>query len=188
VWLDPERTSPYRFYQFWINADDRDVGQLLRTFTLLERREIEALDAATQDSPEKREAQRALARDVTRRVHGDEALAAVEQVSQLLFGKGDPRQLSSSALELLGQDIPVFRWDVADPRDTYGLLEVLSAGKDALFKSRGEAKRALEQGGVYLNGERMEAERRVITRSELLPGNRLLVRKGARSYALVVLG
>ena len=188
VWLDPERTSPYQFYQFWINTDDRDVGQMLRTFTLKSREEIEALDRVAAEKPEAREAQRELARDVTTRVHGDKALAAVEQVSQILFAKGDPRTLSADALTLLGREIPNFRWEVADPRDTYGLLEVISSGKDALFKSKGEARRALEQGGLYMNGERLEIEKREIRREELLPGGRLLVRKGARTYGLVVLG
>src|SRR5438105_4209658 len=105
VWLDPDRTSPYRFYQFWFNTDDRDVAQMLRFFTLLDRDRIEALDRATRERPEAREAQRTLARDVTERVHGAAALAAAEEVSRLLFGKGDPRSLSEDALHLLEQEI-----------------------------------------------------------------------------------
>ncbi|HET9453572.1 MAG TPA: hypothetical protein VFO66_04725, partial [Gemmatimonadaceae bacterium] len=131
--------------------------------------------------------QRTLAADVTRRVHGADALAAVEQVSQLLFGKGDARSLSESALALLGQEIPVF---AAKPEaiDTNGLLEVISTGSNALFKSKGEAKRAVAQGGLYVNGERLGTETRAIDSSEFLPGKRLLIRKGARNYALVVVG
>ena len=185
VYLDPARTSPYRFYQFWVNTDDRDVGQMLRTFTLLGRDEIEALDRVTADAPEKREAQRTLAADVTRRVHGADALAAVEQVSQLLFGKGDPRSLSENALALLGQEIPVFAAKHG-ALDTNGLLEVISTGSNALFKSKGEAKRAVAQGGIYINGERLGTEARAIDSTEFLAGKRLLIRKGARSYALVV--
>ncbi len=98
VWLDPTRTSPYKFYQFWINTDDRDVGKYLRTFTLLSHEEIEGLDASAAGSPEKREAQRALARDVTARVHGDGAVRAAEEVSGLLFGGADPASLSTTAL------------------------------------------------------------------------------------------
>ena len=188
VWLDPERTSPYRFYQFWINTDDRDVGQMLRTFTLLERSRIEELDRVGKEKPEAREAQRVLARDVTERVHGADALKAAEEVSQLLFAKGDPRALSARALRQLEQEIPVFRWDASDARDTTGLIEIISAGKDALFKSRSEARRALEQGGLYLNGERLGIERRDITRQELLQDRYLLVRKGARNYGLVTVG
>ena len=184
VWLDAERTSPYRFYQFWINTDDRDVSQMLRTFTLLDRREIETLDAATTAKPEAREAQRVLARDVTERVHGSAAVKAAEEVSQLLFAKGDPRSLSKTAMNLLAKEIPTVEWKVAQPRDTMTLLDALSAGPDALFKSKGEAKRAVEQGGLYLNGERVGTERAAISSSDLLHGY-LLVRKGARSYCLV---
>lgn len=189
VWLDAARTSPYRFYQFWINTDDRDVGRMLRTFTLMGRAEIETLDRAIAEKPEAREAQRRLAADVTRRVHGDEALAAVEQVSQLLFGKGDARALSEDALALLGQEIPVFDLrTMAKPvvLDTNGLLEIISSGSNALFKSKGEAKRAIAQGGLYINGERLGTETREISASEFLAGKRLLIRKGARNYALVV--
>jgi tyrosyl-tRNA synthetase len=187
VWLDADKTSPYRFYQFWINTDDRDVGQMLRTFTLLERAQIEALDRATKDKPEAREAQRTLARDVTGRVHGRDALRAAEEVSQLLFGKGDPKRLSLDALQMLSNEIPTFIAEAMVPRDVFGLFEVVSQGKDALFKSKGEAKRAMEQGGLYLNGERV-AENREISREELLPGRHLLVRKGARTYGLVRVG
>ena len=186
VWLDPERTSPYRFYQFWINTDDRDVGQMLRFFTLLDRRDLERLDRATAETPEAREGQRALARDVTTRVHGEPALKAAEEVSLLLFGKGDPRSLSRSALEQLEQEIPTFRLESA-PTDVFALIDAVSAGKDALFKSKSEARRALQQGGLYINGERA-SENREISHSELLHGTYLLVRKGARSYGLIIVG
>jgi len=185
VWLDPERTSPYRFYQFWINADDRDVGQLLRTFTFLERGRIEALDRATADKPEAREAQRVLARDITERVHGADAVHAAEEVSQLLFGKGDPRSLSKDALSQLAQEIPAFTMAKADP-DTFDVIDAISTGKDALFKSKSEARRALEQGGLYVNGERIGTERVPIARERFLHGRYLLARKGARSYGLLI--
>ena len=185
VWLDPERTSPYRFYQFWINTDDRDVGQMLRFFTLLDRASIESLDHATKERPESREAQRTLARDVTLRVHGSAALKAVEEVSQLLFGKGDPRSLSRQALLLLEQEIPTFELNGGKDFDTQDVINAVSGENDALFKSRGEARRALEQGGVYLNGDRLSVERAAVAPDQLLHGKYLLVRKGARSYALV---
>src|SRR5690349_14585349 len=106
VWLDPERTSPYQFYQFWIHADDRDAGKLLRFFTLLPRDEIESLDEATAARPERREAQHALAHDVTSRVHGAEAARVAQEVSALLFAKGDPRRLSPAAFGALAKEIP----------------------------------------------------------------------------------
>jgi tyrosyl-tRNA synthetase len=184
IWLDGERTSPYRFYQFWINTDDRDVGQMLRYFTLLDREEVEALDDTMRARPEARDAQRALASDVTRRVHGDDALRAADEVSQLLFGKGDPRGLSAEALRLLEQEIPTFELTEA-MFDTQDVINAVSGDGDALFKSRGDARRALQQGGVYLNGERMAAERAPVPREQLLHGRYLLVRKGGRSYGLV---
>jgi tyrosyl-tRNA synthetase len=185
VWLDAERTSPYRFFQFWVNTDDRDVAQMLRFFTLFENDRIETLERAVAEKPEAREAQRALARDVTERVHGRDALRAAEEVSQLLFGKGDPRSLSNEALASLEKEIPTF--DGAQASDVFGLVETLSAGKDALFKSKGEAKRAMEQGGFYLNGERV-AENRPIEKKEFLHGRYVLARKGSKSYGLVRFG
>ena len=185
VWLDPERTSVYAFYQFWFNTDDRDVGKMLRYFTLLDRAEIEALDRATQERPEAREGQRALARDVTRRLHGAEALAAAEEVSTLLFGKGDARALSRQALELLATEIPTFDLNGGGELDTQAVINAVSREGDGLFKSRGEARRAVEQGGLYLNGDRLTPDRRALTDRDLLHGRFLLVRKGARSYALV---
>lgn len=185
VWLDPQRTSPYRFYQFWINTDDRDVGQMLRFFTLLDRAEIEALDAATKERPEAREAQRALAREVTGRVHGADALKAAEEVSQLLFGKGDPRSLSREALQSLEHEIPTFGLSKGEPLDTFDLIDAVSVGKDAMFKSKSEARRALDQGGLYMNGDRLGRDRVSVPREQFLHGSYLLLRKGARSYGLV---
>ncbi|HMC54655.1 MAG TPA: tyrosine--tRNA ligase [Gemmatimonadaceae bacterium] len=185
VWLDPERTSPYRFYQFWINTDDRDVSQMLRYFTLLGRSEVERLDMATRDQPEAREAQRALAADVTRRVHGDDALRAADEVSQLLFGKGDPASLSAGALRQLEQEIPVFELTTSNSLGIADLIAALTQGKDALFKSRGDAKRAVDQGGFYVNGQRVGSMDFALDKSQLLHGQYVLARKGSRSYGLL---
>ena len=189
VWLDAALTSPYRFYQFWINTDDRDVGRMLRIFTLLDRKAIESLDAATMAKPEVREAQRALARDVTTRVHGGDAANAAEQVSALLFGKGgDPKSLSRAALRLLEAEIPVFTLARSEGADTNAVIEATCSGTPALFKSRGEARRAVEQGGLYINEVRVASARAPLDHGELLHGQFLLVRKGARNYGLVKLG
>lgn len=185
VWLDPARTSPYQFYQFWVNVDDRDVGRFLRFFTVLDRTTIEGLEAATAAHPEQREAQRALAADVTRRVHGEAAVAAAIEVSGLLFGKADPGTLSAQAIEALAAEIPTARLTTTEPLDTERVIEALTVAPTALFKSKGEARRAIQQGGVYLNGERMAAERQPIATDRLLHGRYLLARKGARSYALL---
>jgi tyrosyl-tRNA synthetase len=185
VWLDPSMTSPYRFYQFWMQVDDRDVGKYLRFFTLLSPAEIESLDAATIDRPEKREAQYALARDVTLRVHGVDAARAAAEVSLLLFGGAEPASLSPGALEALRGEIPLFSLSSAEPVDTMAVLDAVSVGSDALFKSRGDAKRMVQQGGVYVNGRRLGAERELLAASDLLGGRYVLVRKGARNYGLV---
>jgi tyrosyl-tRNA synthetase len=195
VWLDPELTSPYQFYQFWVNADDRDVGRLLRLFTFLSRAEIEGLDAATVEWAQAREAQQALARDVTARVHGEEQMRAAAEVSALLFGGGDPRALSPSAFALLRREVP-FASVAPDP----ALADAAAAGGapaledvltlltvTGLAASRGAAKRLVEQGGVRVNGERRTMGERFVRAEELLPGGHVLLRKGARDYALVEL-
>ena len=184
VWLDPDRTSPYRFYQFWINTDDRDVGPMLRFFTLFDRGQIEQLEAATRERPEERTAQQTLARDVTERVHGKDVLKSVEEVSATLFGRMDPKAMSQGALGMLEREIPTFSLSNPDVTNVYSIIESLTTGKDALFKSKGEGRRALEQGGLYVNGDRV-SENREIAADEMLHGRYLLVRKGARSYALV---
>ncbi len=188
VWLDPALTSPYKFYQFWINTDDRDVGPMLRTFTLMARTEVEALDSATKEKPEAREAQRALARAMTSRLHGADASNAAEEVSALLFGKGDASTLSRSAVKLLESEIPVFAVAKREGADTFDVIDAICGGSAAMFKSKGEARRALEQGGLYFNGARVAAERAPLEASSLLHGQFLLVRKGARAYGLVKVG
>ena len=188
VWLDATMTSPYKLYQFLVNVDDRDVGRYLRLFTLLPQEEIAALDQSVADQPEKREAQRALARDVTRRVHDSGPVAAAEEVSELLFGGGDPKSLSLDALVALKLEIPVFSIEPDPARSeitTYDVLEAACVGPSALFKSKGEARRMVQQGGVYLNGVRMESERRALAAEDLLGGKYVLIRKSARSYGLV---
>ena len=180
VWLDPARTSPYKFYQYWINVDDRDAGKYLRLFTLLPRQEIEALEKLTQTAPEKREAQQALARDVTARVHGAEAARVAEEVSRVLFGKADPTKLSESVLRALSEEVPF-----AESRDTPGLLDALVTLKLAASKSA--ARRLVEQGGVYVNGQRVSANTE-LTSTKPLAGSYYLLRKGAREYAVLRAG
>lgn len=183
VYLDPARTSPYRFYQFWLGADDRDVGRWLRYFTFLSRSEIEALDAATAERPEAREAQRALAADMTRRVHGDDVLRTVDAISQVLFGKGDPRALSAETLHAMAAEVPFAELD--EPADAPGVDALDLVVATGLAKSRGDAKRLVEQGGVTVNGRKVAMADRVIASAEWLAGRHLLVRKGSRDWGLV---
>ncbi len=180
VWLDANRTSPYQFYQFWIGSDDNSVGRYLRTFTLLNREQIEALDAATIAAPEKREAQQLLARAVTTMIHGTDAAQTAAEVSTLLFAKGDPRTLSASALEALAHEVPGAAVEAAKSFDTLSLF--VSAG---LTASKSEARRLMQQGGLSLNGEKLSADDASIAADRLLRGRFLLLRKGARDYALI---
>jgi tyrosyl-tRNA synthetase len=181
VWLDANLTSPYQFFQFWINTDDRDVGKCLRQFTLLPRKTIEELDRETAAHPEQRHAQQALAREVTERVHGPDAARVAGEVSALLFGASDPKSLSSAALEALAKEVPFVR--VTADGAGVDALDLFTNAK--LVASKGAARRLLEQGGLYVNGDRLSASDKTITRERLLAGGHLLLRKGARDYALV---
>jgi tyrosyl-tRNA synthetase len=177
VWLDPARTSPYKFYQYWINVDDRDAGKYLRLFTLMPRDEIEALDQLLTSAPEKREAQQALARDMTARVHGEEAGRVSEEVSRVLFGKADPTSLTEPVLRALSEEVPF-----AESAEPPGLLDALVTLK--LAASKGAARRLIEQGGVYLNGQRATVDTNLSSTPALAGGYHLL-RKGARDYGLI---
>jgi tyrosyl-tRNA synthetase len=185
VWLYATLTSPYKFYQFLVNVDDRDAGRYLRCFTLLPQDEIEQLERVLAERPEEREAQLALARQVTRMVHGERALDAAREVSSLLFGGADPGALSVEALHALQLEIPVFTLEPKDSYTTYDVLEATCVGPEALFKSKAEMRRMLQQGGVYLNGRRLSPEREPLQSGDLLGGEFVLVRKGAKSYGLV---
>jgi tyrosyl-tRNA synthetase len=189
VWLDAERTSPYAFYQFWLGTDDGDVGRYLRYYTLLAREEIERLDALTTSQPEKRTAQLALARDVTRRVHGDVALAAAEQVSTFFFGGLDPRELSEAAFGILRAEAPfalVAASDVASEGDAsrFDVLKLLTAS--GLAASNGAAKRLLEQGAVSVNKRKLSAsERHVLAAEVMLRDGHVVLGKGKREFAVL---
>jgi tyrosyl-tRNA synthetase len=176
VWLDPERTSPYQFYQFWINVDDRDVGKYLRYFTLLSREEIEWLERAVEERPESRAAQQALARDVTTRVHGGDVANVAEDVSRLLFAKGDPASLSREALEALSREVP-FTEAAETPTVVEGLVKL------GLAASKSAARRLIEQGGVAVNGQRIP--RGSDSLGEPLAGGYYLLKKGGRDYGLL---
>ena len=183
VWLDAARTSPYQFYQFWIGADDRDVGRYLRTFTLLSRAEIEALDAATAAAPEQREAQQQLATRVTTLIHGADAAQTASEVSTLLFAKGDPTALSANALAALAREVPTAVIERAESFDTLALFHSAD-----LTTSKSEARRLLQQGGLSINGAKLTADDTSVATERLLRGRYLLLRKGARDYALIDAG
>jgi tyrosyl-tRNA synthetase len=177
VWLDAAQTSPYKFYQYWINVDDRDAGKYLRLFTLLSRQEIEGLEKQIAAAPEKREAQQALARAMTAQVHGDEPGRVAEEVSRVLFGKADPTSLTEPVLRALSEEVPF-----AESREAPALLDALVTLKLAASKSA--ARRLVEQGGVTVNGQRATGDTDLAS-TKPLAGGYHLIRKGARDYGLL---
>jgi tyrosyl-tRNA synthetase len=187
VWLDPERTSPYAFYQYWINADDRDTGRFLRFFTLLDRATIEDLEAQVAADPSARVAQRELARAVTTMVHGAEATRAAEEVSALLFGGGKAAGLSPAAIELLRAEVPFATVRESEERPgSVDVLDLLVATE--LAASRGVAKRLVEQGGVSVNDAKRGMDARFVPVGDAVHGKYFLMRKGKRDVGLGVLG
>jgi tyrosyl-tRNA synthetase len=179
VWLDPERTSPYQFYQFWINIDDRDADRYLKYFTFLSRDAITALEKEVEERPAVREAQQTLARDVTARVHGADAARVAEDVSRLIFGKGDPATLSPAALTALSREVPF-----AEMPGTTTVVDALVALK--LAASKGAARRLIEQGGVSVNAGRVASASDPL--GEPLVGGYYLIKKGARDFGLLRAG
>ena len=184
VWLDPARTSPYQFYQFWLNTDDRDVERLLRFFTFLPLEDIAALMAEQARDPGRRAAQRRLAEDVTARVHGSATATSVVRASRLLFGGQDVADLGPEVLEVLATEIPTTEMPRAE---LPGMSLVDALVRTALAASKGEARRGLAQKAVSLNGRQQgDAEAR-LGEGDVVAGRFVLLQKGKRTYALVVL-
>ena len=181
VWLDPRRTSPYRFYQFWFNTDDRDVERLLKLFTFLPLDEIRDLMERHVARPEERAAQRRLALEVTQLVHGEGAALSVVKASSVLFdAESDLTDLTEETYAALREEVPFAEVNLDLPA---ALLDVLTAC--GAFESRGEAKRAIRQGGVSLNGMRASDEGATVSREELGRGRYLFVRIGRKRFHLI---
>jgi tyrosyl-tRNA synthetase len=184
LWLDPELTSPFAFYQWFLNTDDTVVGTYLRVFSLRSRDEIETLEAASAARPDGREAQRALAAEVTTLVHGSDAAAGAAEASEALFGSGDLRVLDRATLEAAFADLP--RAVVANGTAMPTVLDLLvDAG---LVESRGQARRVIGEGGAYVNNERVADPAAVPDRASLLGGRWLLLRRGKRTLAVADVG
>lgn len=183
VWLDPQRTSPYRFYQFWYNTDDGDVIPYLKFFTWLGKQEIDELEEAVFQRPEQREAQRRLAREVTGMVHGPTALARAEQASQVLFG-GELAGLDAADIADIFADVPSHEVDKSE-LEGEGLPVVDLLVTSGLASSKGDARRSIQGGGIYLNNERVTDHEQRATLSQSIDGQFLVLRKGRRQYHLV---
>ena len=183
VWLDAELTSPYRFYQFWINTEDSEVIKLLKFYTLLSRQEIEELAEAIKTEPEKREAQIKLAQDVTRRVHGDEALKKAEHASRILFGEQVSNLNLSDLLDIFAEAPPVRMGKSQFQGEGMTLTEL--AASSGIVKSKGEARRIIEGGGLYLQNIRITDPKQKVPLENAIEGQAFVLRKGQKDYCLV---
>jgi len=182
VWLDRELTSPYAFYQFWFNTDDRDVMQLVRFYTFRTADEIAELEQATLERPFAREAQRVLAEDVTTLVHGEEETRRVQEASKALFGQGELASLNGETLVAALREAPHVELAAGEPMPTYGDLLV----KAGLVASKSAARRTVAEGGGYLNNAKVSDAEYVPGADDLLPGGALVLRRGKRSFAGVL--
>ncbi|MGP4067457.1 tyrosine--tRNA ligase [Halobacillus sp. B29] len=178
IWLDPEATSPYEFYQFWINADDRDVIKFLKYFTFLGMDEIAALEKEVQEQPEKRVAQRRLAEEMTKLVHDEEALAQAQRITEALFS-GDIKSLSGKEIEQGFKDVPAFSSSEKAPQ----LVQLLvDAG---ISSSKRQAREDIKNGAVYINGERNQEVNHQINEENRIEDRFTIIRRGKKKYFLV---
>ena len=178
VWLDPQRTTPYQFYQFWINADDDSVVQYLKYFTFLSRDEILQLEAATREQPEKRAAQKQLAEELTTLVHGGEATRKAEKISRALF-YGELLELEEDEIEQGFNDVPSHSMAELE----LGLIDLLvQAG---ISSSKRQAREDIKNGAVYINGERCTQLDRRLRKEEGLHRKYIIIRRGKNKYFLI---
>lgn len=187
IWIDPERTSPYRFYQFWLNAADAEVERLIRIFTFLPQEEIEMLSREHAADPGRRILQYRLAEEVTTWIHSPQALIKAKEASEILFGRGTAEQLKQlSEPEILDvfDGIPQFRIARTELESGISALELV-AGVTSIFASKGEARRMFQNKGVFLNKESL-ADTDVVDTTRLLNGKYLLLGKGKKNYNLVI--
>ena len=184
VWRDPAITSPFRFYQFWLNVDDGDAVRYLKFFTLKDQAEVAELEASVAAEPQKREAQVALAADVTGRLHGETGLARARQATRVLFG-GEIAGLGADEISDIFTDVPsseVGRESLQG--DGTPLLDLLVGS--GLATSKGDARRSIEGGGVYLNNVRVTETERSVAMGDTIDGRFLVLRKGKKRYHLVL--
>ncbi len=187
VWLDPRYTSPYKFYQFWINTSDEDAEKYIKIFTLLSREEIDGLIAEHRQAPHHRLLQKALAKELTVMVHSQEDYDAAVDTSQILFGKGTTetlKKLSASDLLAVFEGVPQIKISKRELQAGIDALELLAVKSD-VFPSKGEARRTIKSGGVSINKERLRNAEETVTSSALLQDKFILVQRGKKNYFLL---
>ena len=178
IWLDPEKTTPYEFYQFWINTDDRDVVKFLKYFTFLSKEEIEELEKEVETQPEKRVAQRRLAEEMTKMVHSEEALEQAIRISEALFS-GNIKELSISEIEQGFKDVPTHTLDKED----ISLVDLLVQTK--ISPSKRQAREDISNGAIYINGERQQDVAYTITANDRIEDVFTIIRRGKKKYTLI---
>ncbi|MET3686787.1 tyrosyl-tRNA synthetase [Priestia megaterium] len=178
IWLDAEKTSPYEFYQFWINTDDRDVIKYLKYFTFLSHEEINELAASAKEAPEKREAQKALAAAMTTLVHGEEALEQSIRISQALFS-GSISALTAEEIKQGFKDVPSYTHTGED----IGLIDLLVESK--ISPSKRQAREDISNGAIYLNGEREQDLQKTVGAEDRIEGQFTVIRRGKKKYTLI---
>jgi len=178
VWLDPEKTTPYEFYQFWINTDDRDVVQYLKYFTFLSKEEIGELERATQEMPEKRLAQKALAEEVTRLVHGDKALRQAVKISEALFS-GDLKKLTADEVKQGFKDVPSYT--LSEPE--IPLVDLLVQAN--ISPSKRQAREDIANGAIYINGDRITDLQYTVSGKDKIENQFIIIRRGKKKYFLI---
>lgn len=180
VWLDPEKTTPYEFYQFWLNQDDRDVIKYIKYFTFLEKEEIEALEIAVQEEPHKRQAQKRLAEEVTRFVHGEAALQDALKITNALF-TGDVQQLNADEIEQGFKNMPTFESEKVEQNLATWLVDL------GIEPSRRQSREDIQNGAISINGEKITDLEHVWTPEQSFEGRFVLVRRGKKKNFLVKL-
>ncbi|CAM3760534.1 tyrosine--tRNA ligase [Mesobacillus zeae] len=179
VWLDPEKTSPYEFYQFWINTADADVIKYLKFFTFVEKEEIEALETAVQEEPHLRKAQKTLAKEMTRMIHGEEALQQAIKISAALFS-GDVKNLTAAEIQQGFKDVPSF---TAAADKEINLVELLVEAK--ISPSKRQAREDVGNGAVSINGERVTDTAYNLGEADRIQGQFTIIRRGKKKYFLI---
>ena len=187
VWLDPNRTSPYAFYQFWLNCSDEDSKKFIRIFTLFSKEDIETMEQEHDQNPHLRVLQKALAKDLTIRVHSQKDYEASLEASEILFGKGTAESLSALSKEMffaVFEGVPQYTVASSKFQEGLGVIELLAEEAD-IFTSKGEARRMLKENGVSINKTKV-SESSIIGDKELINGQYLLVQKGKKNYYVII--
>ncbi len=187
IWLDPKRTSPYKFYQFWLNSTDEDAARYIKIFTILPPAEIDALIAEHSEAPHLRKLQKTLAKEITCLIHGEENYEAALEASQILFGNATSetlKKIDEDTFLSVFEGVPQFEISAADLKAGIMMVDFL-ADKTAIMASKGEARRALKGNGISINKEKV-SEETVVNESHLIDGKYILAQSGKKNYYLVI--